>query len=450
MGFDEIEILKRRLERERTARSAAESILETKSQELFDANLKLKAFTEKLKDQMEQNQAILDNATQGIITVNKDWNINTFNPAAERIFGITRKEALSSKFTALFSEQSTNTIVDLFENPEQFFAGIIGLKKDKTEFVCELSKSLVTKHNKPVLIVLIRDRTRQLQLESRLALARKMESVGQLAAGIAHEINTPVQFIGDNIRFLSTAFEEIINAVASDVVEPDLQKKNNCSRYQYTKIDSESLNIDYLKEEIPEAISHSIEGIERVSSIVQAIKEFSHPGEENSSEVDINSALENAVTVSRNEWKYSADVSFDFKEDLPKIIGFPGELNQVFLNIIVNSAQAIKERFPDQVGEGRISICTQSRLNSITISISDNGCGIEKHNLDRLFEPFFTTKEVGVGTGQGLAITHTVIVEKHLGTIDIDSKWGKGTTFRISLPTDFHQTNSKSQISSNE
>jgi signal transduction histidine kinase len=263
---------------------------------------------------------------------------------------------------------------------------------------------------------------------------RKLEAIGQLAAGIAHEINTPTQFVGDNVRFLSEAFASLRDCIA------EIQRI--CSQ-QTEVVTTASLHrclngadMMYLQEEIPKAIEQSLEGIQRIAKIVAAMKEFSHPGQERVP-TDINRAIANTIVVATNEWKYVAHVETDLDPELTQVPILPGEFNQVILNIIVNAAHAIDERGSSGVADGRkgtIRVSTRRCGDWAEIAIADDGGGIPPEIQDRIFDPFFTTKPVGKGTGQGLAIAHDVIVSKHGGTIAVRSELGKGTTFILRLP----------------
>ena len=194
----------------------------------------------------------------------------------------------------------------------------------------------------------------------------------------------------------------------------------------------QDMDLDFVREEIPQAIEQSIVGIERVATIVQAMKEFSHPGNVSPTAVDVNGALKSAISVSQNEWKYVAEMRTDFDESLPVISGYPGDLNQAFLNIIVNATHAIESR--TDLDRGEIAILTKTDQHCVVVEIADNGCGIPEEDLQKIFEPFYTTKEVGKGTGQGLSVVHSVIVDKHNGEIEVDSQPGRGTTLTVLLP----------------
>ncbi|RLB15494.1 MAG: histidine kinase, partial [Deltaproteobacteria bacterium] len=282
-----------------------------------------------------------------------------------------------------------------------------------------------------------RDITERKLLERQLAQAQKLESIGQLAAGIAHEINTPTQYVGDNTRFLKEGFEDLDRLVNEyQELVKELSEKGGFeeSIERVTEI-ADEIDLEYLREEIPLAIKQSLAGVERVAKIVRAMKEFSHPGSDEKTPTDLNKAIENTVTVARNEWKYVADLEIDFDEKLPPVPCLPGEMNQVILNMIVNASHAIADVVGDGAnGKGTITIRTRKEEEWAEIRIEDTGAGIPEEIRERIFDPFFTTKEVGKGTGQGLSIAHNVIVDKHGGMIDVESDAGKGTTFIIRLP----------------
>ena len=262
------------------------------------------------------------------------------------------------------------------------------------------------------------------RLEDNLRQAQKLEAIGQLAAGIAHEINTPTQYVGDNLRFLKESFGELDSLLAQ------LVKVGGAPAGKLLG----DADFDYLKEEIPRALNQSLEGVDRVAKIVRAMKEFSHPAREKTA-TDLNRAIQSTITVASNEWKYVAELDMDLDADLPAVHCSPAEFNQVVLNIVVNAAHAISDVVGDGgKGKGKIKVKTRPDGDWAVVEISDTGAGMPPHVQQRIFEPFFTTKEVGKGTGQGLAIAHNVIVDKHGGTIKVTSAPGKGTTFIIRLP----------------
>ena len=206
---------------------------------------------------------------------------------------------------------------------------------------------------------------------------------------------------------------------------------------------SEEVEVDYLAEEVPIAIGQSLEGVERISKIVRSMKDFSHPGTDNLENIDLNHAIESTINVSRNEWKYVAEMVTEFDSRLAAVPCFSGELNQVILNMIVNAAHAIKDSRNESDPLGTITISTKLADDDAEIRITDSGCGMTEEVRKRIFDPFFTTKGVGKGTGQGLAIAYAVIVDKHNGSLSVASEPGKGTTFIIRLPMNVTASNSE-------
>ncbi|MBW9268758.1 MAG: hypothetical protein K1566_03860 [Candidatus Thiodiazotropha sp. (ex. Lucinisca nassula)] len=272
--------------------------------------------------------------------------------------------------------------------------------------------------------------------QTQLLQAEKMQSIGQLAAGIAHEINTPIQYIGDNISFLEEGFTDLLNlsekqdtAMTSLAASPELREVLDA-----VETLKEEIDLEMLKEEIPMAITQSEEGIGRVKKIVQAMKEFSHPGKDSKELTDLNNLVESTITVCRNEWKYNAEMVTELENNLPAVKCISQVISQAILNIVVNASHAIAEQNKESGQKGRITILSRTVDNWIEIKISDNGCGIPEENLTRVFEPFFTTKEVGKGTGQGLALAYRAIVEQHEGMLEVDSQLQQGTIFTIRLP----------------
>ncbi len=274
------------------------------------------------------------------------------------------------------------------------------------------------------------------QSEEHLRRAQKLEAIGQLAAGIAHEINTPMQYIGDNLRFLQDSFNEL-----RAVIEKDRQLLHACRAagvHEELVAEAEatlsSADVNYLLLEIPKSLQQSQEGVEHVTKIVQSMKDFAHPGTQKKA-ADLNRAIESTLTVARNEWKYIADVVTHFDPTLPPVPCVLSELNQVVLNLIINAAHAIADVVGDgNTSKGAIIIGTRHDEQCAEIRITDTGAGIPEKVRARIFDPFFTTKEVGRGTGQGLAISHEVIVKRHQGTLEFESEVGRGTTFIIRLP----------------
>jgi PAS domain S-box-containing protein len=267
-----------------------------------------------------------------------------------------------------------------------------------------------------------------------LQLAQKLESVGRLAAGVAHEINTPIQYVGDGVYFLRSAYEDFNqlldgwrNAIDALVDSPE----HSALRLEVAELTAKH-DLEFLRAEIPRAFERTSDGVQRVTNIVKAMKEFAHPDANEHSPADLNHAIETTLLVASNEYKYFAKVHTHF-EELPAVVCNIGELNQVFLNLIVNAAHAIHDAGRD-LSSGEITISTAVDGDEAVIRVRDNGCGVPAENLSKLYDPFFTTKEVGRGTGQGLAITHSIVVDKHCGTIAVSSGAGTGTEFMVRLP----------------
>jgi PAS domain S-box-containing protein len=259
------------------------------------------------------------------------------------------------------------------------------------------------------------------RLALELRMAQKLEAVGRLAAGVAHEINTPMQFVSDNVTFLSESVDDLAKVIAAYRV----------GRERGDEAAAE-VEADYLLAEVPKAMQRAREGVKRVTDIVRAMKEFSHQRVDARSSADINKAIQTTLEVARSEYKHIATIDLKL-EPLPLVPSNVGELNQVFLNMLVNAAHAIEASGKD-VSSGRISIATNHVGADVVITFEDNGCGIEPGNLEKVFDPFFTTKEVGKGTGQGLAISRSIVVDRHGGALDVHSILGTGTRFSIRLP----------------
>jgi signal transduction histidine kinase len=282
--------------------------------------------------------------------------------------------------------------------------------------------------------VVLREVTRERRAQAQLAQAQKLEAIGQLAAGIAHEINTPTQYIGDNLRFLRDTFAEVDRLL--QVVERAASSEDAADALREIAAECGRMDLGFLRSECPQALSQSLDGIERVSHIIYSMKEFAHPDRGEKDAVDLNRIATSATTVCRNEWKYVAVLDLDLCPDLPTVPAFAGDIGQVILNLVVNAAHAIKGRFGDGSREGRIGVRTRRLDATVAVEVSDNGTGIAAQHQNRIFEQFFTTKPVGQGTGQGLALVQRIVVDRHGGKVSFESRPGEGTTFRIELPLD--------------
>jgi len=425
--------------------------------------VKLRQAQEDVESLSTRHDLILQSAGDGIVVISFDQMVTYANPAACRILRTTRDALLGSSYPAVLCGGFCDSLPDfplppgLGEACEQTFA-----RADGTAFTAEYILAAMHSHDRFEGATLVfRDislrKKYQRELERQVAertqtilqeielrtrseeamkaaqtqamQAAKLASVGQLAAGIAHEINTPTQFIGDNLRFVGESLSTVMDAVQ---VADDLLKQADpgIASVFAAKVDTEDLK--FLRTEMQTAVDDALSGVAQVSRIVSSMKEFSHPSTHHMTTTDINHALESTLTVSRNTWKHVAEVECRFAPDLPNVLCLAGEMNQVFLNLIVNAAQAIEESgkpFP-----GRITVATAFDQETVSVGISDTGNGVPESIREKIFDPFFTTKAVGKGTGQGLAICYDVVVNKHQGAITLDSVAGQGATFTVKLP----------------
>jgi signal transduction histidine kinase/HAMP domain-containing protein len=267
------------------------------------------------------------------------------------------------------------------------------------------------------------------------AASQKLESVGRLAAGVSHEINTPVQFVTDNVHFLRTSMTDIAAvALAYRDLQRAVQSQGDVVAAAQRAAEAEkAADLDYVLENAPPAIDSALEGLGRIATIVRSMKEFAHPDQAVKQSADLNQAIRSTLVVARNEYKYVAELDTQLA-DLPLVQCYLGEFNQVILNLLVNASHAISDVVKDSGNLGKITVRSRLDGDEVEISIADTGMGIPEAVRAKIFDPFFTTKEVGKGTGQGLAIARSVIVNKHGGTLRFETECGKGTTFYIRLP----------------
>jgi PAS domain S-box-containing protein len=282
------------------------------------------------------------------------------------------------------------------------------------------------------------DVTERKEAEIRLASAERLESVGKLAAGVAHEINTPIQFVNDSVYFIRDAVNELLQLTGrlSAIAARDAANADAVAAI--------GADVPYFKQQLPKALERSLDGLKRVAEIVSSMRELAHPDRPEMSEVDINHVIRNALVVARAEYKYVAEVATDLAP-LPPVRCHGGELNQVILNLLVNASHAIADIVGGSGSRGLISVSTRLDGDAVLISVADTGGGIPENIRHRIYEPFFTTKEVGRGTGQGLAISHNIIVKRHGGSINCHSEIGKGTVFQLRLPRDCRRETGREQ-----
>jgi PAS domain S-box-containing protein len=427
-----------------TQRMKAEVEMQKAQEAAEAANLAKGELLSELQDAHAETELFLRSIPSILIGVDSAGRITRWNLTASNTFGIDNQSAegrtlencgirwLHTEMRAEITRWLTTQSIHRCEN--------LAYERDgKTRFLGLQVRRIPANNGEQIgFIITGADITERIGLEVQLRQAQKLEGIGQLAAGIAHEINTPTQYVGDNISFLKESWGSVaeflnfcgtVRAECSPGPVPPEHLQQFCLLH-------EKCNLEYLLKEIPSAIDQSMEGVQRVAKIVKGFKEFSHPGWEDKRAINLNQAIESTITVARHVWKYCAEVVTEFDAALPLVPCLAGEFNQVMLNLIVNSAHAISDVMAARgtPEKGTITIATRQEGSWATISVADTGAGIPLEIQSRVFEPFFTTKEVGKGTGQGLALAHVAIVKRHQGQLSFESKVGQGTTFFVRLP----------------
>jgi two-component system NtrC family sensor kinase len=402
-----------------------------------ELKLRLRAGCRVLESE-ERYRVIAQTASDGILTTDETGRIQFANAAAAAIFGLKSEELINADLEAL-APSILNHYWSMVADSQSACAPIevTGRHSSGRDIPLEISLSeFLQGPQNHIVTAVIRDITDRRRKERQVTLSQKLESIGQLAAGVAHEINTPIQYVGDNLNFLLDSWNSLFKLLAAcgEPADTELASGTRETLDRMFKLAAE-IDVDYLQMEIPKAIQQSLDGVKRVAEIVGAMRELSHPGGAVKAAVDLNHAIKNTIVVSKNTWKYVADLTTDFDPDLGLVNCIAGDVNQVMLNLIINAADAISERVKAGDSErGRITVCTRREADSVEIRVSDTGTGIPDAVQSRIFDPFFTTKGVGKGTGQGLAIAHAIVVQKHQGTIQFETTSGVGTTFVIRLP----------------
>lgn len=432
----------------RHSRDELEKLIEDRTAELVQVNLDLKhEITEHelgrkaLSEAYNEIHLIISSISSIMIGVDNNGMVTLWNDVASKLLSLSSDDVVGLDFFALPINWNREKIAQeaaecVKSNKNIRMADI--LLRHQTDGIRILGITLTPLFLKdkehPGFLLIGADITERRLLEDQVGRSNKLEAIGQLAAGVAHEINTPTQLVGSNLRFLGQQLDTILGWLDKLHQQKDAAKTE--SKIPSLIIGSEKdvtlAQLEYFKQEAPKAIEQSLEGIDRISHIVTAMRFFTHPGSENKEIADLNQIIQNAISLSRNEWKIIAEIKTDFDPNLPEVECLPIELSQVVLNIIINAIHAIQDSGEEK---GQIVIVSRQAGELIEVSITDNGTGIPKEIQSKIFDPFFTTKDIGRGTGQGLAIAYTVIVKKHGGTLEFESETGKGTTFIISLPT---------------
>ena len=403
----------------------------------------LKNVGKKLENQLKFMNTVIETIPNPIFIKDCEGIYTICNKAFADFWNVPKDKIIGKKTDEIVSQESARIIGQqdeiLFQKPGvQFFEVPFEIPGRGVRQAIYYKATFEDNQGKVAgLVGVVHDITERKQMEEQLARSQKLEAIGLLAAGIAHEINTPTQFIHTNVEFLAEAFNdcsEVVNQIS--IVTKGLKEgKPRSELLQEVLDDFDQNEFAEMREEVQDALNGTLEGVERITRIVDSMRYFSHPGSDKKELLDINNAIEHAITVSKNEWKYYADIVTDLDANLPQILGYSAPLNQVLLNIIVNAAQAISDSIGDSPErKGKISISTQQADKMVEIRIVDNGPGIDEKVIPNIFDPFFTTKKIGKGTGQGLALAHSVVVDKHEGSIEVKSRLGEGATFIIQLP----------------
>ncbi len=395
----------------------------TRSGAIESKNVKAEETARSLRESLRFNDAILQTAADGIVVIDRQGKILSANPAAHRMFGLEPGSLIGSEVTTLMGSYDREHHHEYIAKYEQTGASsvigqtreLVARRGDMDFFPIELSVAVMEWDGRRAYTGFLRDVSERRDLQNRLAQAEKLESIGRLAAGIAHEINTPLQFINANTQYLGEAFPLLAEAAAGGTAtQPEKLEK--------------------IASTIQDAINDNVVGIARVSEIVKAMKEFSHPGEKLKSIGSVNTCVQSAVTITRNRWKGVADLELQLDEDLPACDVYVAELNQALLNLIVNAADAIGEANGSEAEPGKITIRTWADAETVNLVVEDSGPGVPDEVLAKIFDPFFTTKGVGKGTGQGLSIARDIIVKLHGGVLAVENRPEGGASFTIRLP----------------
>lgn len=420
----ETDRLREQLEAERSARHEAERKLFAKGEELAALTTTARKGVEDNRSTVRFLNAVMDSMPAGLCLTDIQGKLRMANPPAREMLKIASDCVQGADLQAYLPQVSIKSL--RAGRP----IGVELQRSDGTGFPAEVVISPLLQGINSSLVWLISDISERKaaeesrkKLESELREAHKMEALGVLSAGIAHEINTPLQFARDNLTFLNEAFSAFRGA---------LEKARPTLGEELAEATWRDFDIDFHATEGPKAIGDTVDGLHRVAEIVRAIKEFAHPSGAVTQANDLNKIVQNAVMVSRNQWKYVANVVTDLADGLPMVECCGGEIGQVLVNLFSNAADAIAEL--KQSGKGEIRVATRLANDRVEIVVADNGPGIPGAIMPRVFDPFFTTKEPGKGSGQGLAICHTIVCRSHKGQITAEDNQPRGALFRVLLP----------------
>ncbi len=425
--------LERRLERARSENGELERLIEDRTRSLYLAQEELRTSKQYLED-------VLASMHSAVLITDGSGRISSVGGRTEELTGRPAADLVGQPVTSVLvldvDPVDPETIGQLIGETHE--GELMGPDGDRLPVLVATSELDDEHGHLTGAVFAATDISERRRLELELRHAQRLESIGELAAGVAHEINTPIQYVSDGVRFVGEAVDDLLRllAVHQPLVELATELEGTAEAVRAVAATEEEVELSFLQEEAPRAVNRVLDGVERVVTIVQALKQFSHPGAEELAPVDLNTIINNTLTVARNEYKYVAEIELDLG-DIPMVEGDAGDLGQAFLNLIVNASHAIADvqaSSAESTGLGRITISTWSDDEAVMVDVADTGGGIPAEVRERVFEPFFTTKEPGRGTGQGLAITRNQVVKKHGGRIEFEVDEGVGTTFHIWLP----------------
>ena len=414
--------------------------LERARDSLQSQHEELRAKETELLGAAREKRRVLDSLAAFLVGVDSEGRVVEWNSVAGTLLGVSDEQALGRPFAELPVPWDRELVAAAMEECR---AGGERVRRDSVTLGDGESARVVNFTINPVdhghgrgFAIIGSDVTDRQLLETQLHQAQRLEAVGTLAAGIAHEINTPMQFVSDNLRFVQQSVEPLTEALA---LLPEITAAAQVGSVplelaERLRAATAGVDVEFLAAEMPSALAEMQEGVLRVTTIVRAMKDFSHPGNQGRQSADLNKAIATTIAVARNEYKYVADVETDFG-DVPPLECYVADLNQVFLNLLVNASHAIRDAIGEGTGKrGTIRVSTRRDGEWIEIRVADTGTGVPEGVRKKIFDQFFTTKPVGRGTGLGLTIARAVVVEKHGGTIDFETEIGRGTTFIVRLP----------------
>jgi len=418
-----------------------DNFFEIKLIPILDSNGSVEAVVEHYHDiskikrseiKLKKLKTAIETASETIVITDSEGLIEYANPAFSVITGYTLDEAIGLNprvlKSGLHDKKFYKELWDIITSGKIWYGIFTNKKKDGSLYQEAASISPVLNRKGVITnyIAVKRDISNEIKLQKQLVESQKMESIGIMASGIAHEINTPLQYIMDNLTFIMDNFKEL--------------KKYKDFIHEFVKITDEikdfqkKVDIDFVVSEIPEALKDSLNGVKIIRNIINSMRTFSHKSEDKQVIDDINKHIIATTEISKNSWKNILDMKLNLSDNLPKIKVNIGKINQVILNLIVNAVDAIKDDKNKKKKNNEILISSYVKDEFLVISIKDTGSGIDESNKDKIFAPFFTTKGVGKGTGQGLSISYNIIVNEHNGSMSFESEEFKGTTFFIELP----------------